>query len=194
MSCGPLFCSRCSGACCYFEAKTTLTCFCNILCCLYIWFFVQVERKEHFEEHTFYFITNWCVYSISLNNKTLGIIPQTQPGKACFQRHVMFNHCSINHSINFRGLDHRASEKLHVWSPGTAIETHETWKHFITLAVLEIVCLPINPGIDGKKERVRGMPDDTSSSVAWAGEQHRSSKNFHHAQSKSMHNTWPKSS
>lgn len=51
----------------------------------------------------------------------------------------------------------------------------ETWKPFLTLAALEIVCLSINPGTDGRREKVREMPDDTSSFVAWAGNQQRSS-------------------
>lgn len=73
----------------------------------------------------------------------------------------MLNQWRINPSINFRGLNCHAYEKLNVWCPGTATVNPETWKHFTTLAALEIVCLPINPGIDGRKEKAREMPDDT---------------------------------
>lgn len=55
----------------------------------------------------------------------------------------MFNHWSINHSVNFRGLDDLASEKLHVWPLGLP-QWAEIWKHFSILGLME-----------GKRERGR---------------------------------------
>lgn len=71
--------------------------------------------------------------------------------RACFQRHTMLNQWSINPTINFSGLNPQANNKLHVSYPRTAIVNPETWKTFSTLAALEIVCLPINPGIDDRQ-------------------------------------------
>lgn len=95
--------------------------------------------------------------------------------RACFQRHTMLNQWSINPTINFSGLNPQANAKLHVSYPRTAIVNPETWKTFSTLAALEIVYLPINPGIDGQKKRESKGDDDTSLSQSWAGDEPRQS-------------------